>query len=277
MLACYPSGANLRARRLGGACYGTAVTTDEAVRPEAATDRAGNDPADMPTAEDVRVAFADAWGDMGPAWNVTPSVARVHGYMLVDHDTLTERDIREALGLSHRATSLALAELEDWRLVERVEDAPRDPRPGPSAAAWRVAGDRWRWFQRVAEERRAREADPLQPRLQDCLQLADEAVRASPDDAEARRLRAWIAEIQGLAALFDRALRALSRAETDEIARGFSVLARVSDETLDNLLRLFGSLPEEELAETLESLSHTSPTTARRVLKAANRIARFGR
>jgi len=245
------------------------VTTDEALRPTAS--------ADSPTAEDVRVAFADTWGDMGPAWNVTPSVARVHGYLLVDGGTLTERDIREALGLSHRAASLALAELEDWRLVERVEDTRRDPRPGPSAVAWRVMGDRWRWFQRVAEERRAREADPLQPRLEVCLGLADQAVAASPDDDEARRLRSWIAEIQGLAALFDRALRALSRAETDEIARGFSVLARVSDETLDNLLSLFGSLPEDELAETLESLSRTSPTTARRVLKAANRIARFGR
>ncbi len=101
--------------------------------------------------------------------------------------------------------------------------------------------------------------------------------RPHPRDAEARRLRTWIAEIQGLATLFDRALRTLSRADTDEIARGFSVLARVSDETLDNLLRLFGSLPEAELAETLESLARTSPTTARRVLKAANRIARLGR
>ena len=253
------------------------MTTDEAIRPEATADHPTAEPADTPTAEDVRVAFADAWGDMGPAWNVTPSVARVHGYMLVDHDTLTERDIREALGLSHRATSLALAELEDWRLVERVEDAPRDPRPGPSAAVWRVAGDRWRWFQRVAEERRAREADPLQPRLADCLQLADEAVAALPDDAEARRLQGWIAEIQGLAALFDRALRALSRAETGEIQAGFAVLARVSDETLDNLLRLFGSLPEDELAETIESVARTSPRTARRVMSAANRIARLSR
>jgi DNA-binding transcriptional regulator GbsR (MarR family) len=245
------------------------VTTDQALRHE-------SNPG-SPTAEDVRVAFADTWGDMGPAWNVTPSVARVHGYLLVDGGTLTEREIREALGLSHRATSLALAELEDWRLVERLEHVPRDPRPGPSAVAWRVAGDRWRWFQRVAEERRAREADPLQPRLRDCLQLADEAMAAAPDDDETRRLRAWIAEIQGLATLFDRALRALSRAEADEIAGGFSVLARVSDETLDNLLRLLGTLPEAELARTLESLSRTSPATARRVLKAADRIARLGR
>jgi len=245
------------------------VTTETTVRPDATID--------PPTAEDVRVAFADTWGDMGPAWNVTPSVARVHGYLLVNGGTLTERDIREALGLSHRAASLALAELEDWELVERVDDPPRDPRPGPSAVAWRVVGDRWRWLQRVAEKRRAREADPLQPRLAVCLALADQVVEASPEDGEARRLRAWLSEIQGLATLFDRALRALSRAETDEIARGFSVLARVSDETLDNLLSLFGSLPEDELAETLESLSRTSPKTARRVLKAANRIARLSR
>ncbi len=232
---------------------------------------------ESPTPEDVRVAFADTWGDMGPAWNVTPSVARVHGYLLAAGGTLTERDVREALGLSHRAASLALAELEEWHLVERVEDPRRDPRPGPSAVAWRVVGDRWRWFQRVAEERRAREADPLQPRLAVCLELADQAVDASPDDMEARRLRNWIAEIQGLATLFDRALRTLSRAEADEIAGGFAVLARVSDETLDNLLRLFGSLPEDELAETLDSISRTSPATARRVMKAANRIARLSR
>jgi DNA-binding transcriptional regulator GbsR (MarR family) len=233
--------------------------------------------AETPTPEDVRVAFADLWGDMGPAWNVTPSVARVHGYLLISGSLLTERDIREALGLSHRATSLALGELEEWRLVERVDDAPKEARPGPPAVAWRVVGDRWRWFQRVADERRAREADPLQPRLATCLELAEQVVDASPDDAEARRLRGWLAEIQGFVTLFDRALRTLSRAETDEIARGFTVLAHISDDTLDRLLRLLGSLPERELAETLEAIARTSPTTARRVMRAASRVARLGR
>jgi DNA-binding transcriptional regulator GbsR (MarR family) len=232
---------------------------------------------EAPTPEDVRVAFADLWGDMGPAWNVTPSVARVHGYLLISGTLLTERDVREALGLSHRAASLALTELEEWRLVERVDDAPKEARPGPPAVAWHVVGDRWRWFQRVADERRAREADPLQPRLATCLELAEQAVEASPDDAEARRLRGWLADIQGFVTLFDRALRTLSRAESDEIARGFTVLARISDDTLDRLLRLLGSLPEDELAATLEAVARTSPDTARRVMRAANRIARLGR
>ncbi len=248
----------------------TLVTSETAIRithPSAAS----------PTPEDVRLAFADTWGDMGPAWNVMPSVARVHGYLLAAGGVLTEREVRESLGLSHRAASLALGELEEWRLVERADDTRRPARPGPAAAAWQVVGDRWWWFQRVAEERRTREADPLQPRLAVCLRLADDVVEARPDDIEARRLRDWIAEIQGLATLFDRALRALSRADTDEIARGFSVLARVSDQTLDDLLRLFSSLPEDELAETLESIAGTSPSTARRVMRAANRIARIAR
>jgi len=236
-----------------------------------------SDEVERPTAEDVRVAFADVWGEMGPAWNVTPSVARVHGYLLAHGGVLTEREVREALGLSHRATSLALGELQEWGLVERADDPRRAARRGPSALAWRVVGDRWRWFQRVAEERRAREAAPLQPRLQACLEMADAVVAASPGDREAQNLRDWVAEIQGFARLFDRALRTLARAGSDEIARGFAVLARLPDESLDRLLGLFGSLPEEELARTLDSISRVSPATARRILTTADRLARIGR
>ena len=251
-------------------CYRARVTAPTLSAPE-------REQVEMPTAEDVRVAFADVWGEMGPAWNVTPSVARVHGYLLAHGGVLTEREVRESLGLSHRATSLALGELEEWGLVERADDPRRASRRGPSALAWRVVGDRWRWFQRVAEERRAREAAPLQPRLAACLEIADAAVEASPGDREAVRLRDWVAEIEGFVRLFDRALRTLSRADTEEIARGFAVFARLPDESLDRLLRLFGSLPEEELARTLDGISRVSPTTARRILTTADRIARLGR
>jgi DNA-binding transcriptional regulator GbsR (MarR family) len=230
-----------------------------------------------PTVDGIRLAFADAWGQMGSAWGVQPSVARVHGYILAHGGVLTEREIREPLGLSHRAASIALAEIESWGLVERVPDPRRIGRRGPSATAWRAVGDQWRWFQRVAEERKNREADPLVPRLERCLQLAEEAVRAAPDDPEVVRLRNRMTELLGLLRLFDRAVRLLARAESVEIARGFSVLARLSDESLDRLLRLFGSLPEEDLASTIDAVSRVSPTVARKVLVAANRVARLGR
>ena len=154
-----------------------------------------------------------------------------------------------------------------------------DLEAGVSAPSTRLAalaarlGARWR----RSEARRAREAAPLQPRLQACLEMADAVVEASPGDREAQVLRDWVAEIQGFARLFDRALRALARAGSDEIARGFAVLARLPDESLDRLLGLFGSLPEEELARTLDAISRVSPATARRILTTADRVARLGR
>lgn len=232
---------------------------------------------DQPTVEGIRLAFADAWGAMGGAWGVQPSVARVHGYLLANGSVLTEREIREALDLSHRATSLALAEIENWGLVERVPDPRRSGRRGPSAVAWRTVGDRWRWFQRVAEERKAREADPLMPRIEVCLALAQAAVVHAPGDADVLRLRDFMTELLGFMSLFDRAVRVLARAESSEIARGFAVLAQLSDESLDRLLNLFGSLPEDDLAATIDAISRVSPGVARKILSAANRVARLGR
>jgi hypothetical protein len=158
-----------------------------------------------------------------------------------------------------------------------VPDPNRGGRRGPSATAWRAAGDRWLWFQRIAEERKAREADPLVPRIQTCLALAQEAVRAAPGDPEVGRLRDWMTDLLGFIQLFDRAVSMLARAESTEISRGFSVLGRLSDDALDRLLRLAAALPEEELVATIDAISRVNPSTARKVLGAARTVARLGR
>src|SRR6476661_2760652 len=69
------------------------------------------------TAEAIRIELAEAWGEMGAAWGVTPAIARVQAYLMARQEPLTEREVREALGLSHRAASLALAEAESWGIV----------------------------------------------------------------------------------------------------------------------------------------------------------------
>lgn len=234
-------------------------------------------PESMARAESIRLAFADAWGQMGGAWGVQPSVARVHGYMLARPGVLTEREVREALGLSHRAASIALGETEAWGLIERVPDPRRSGRRGPNATAYTVAGDRWKWLQKVAEQRKVREADPLRPLVQRCLDLAEQAAQNAPDDPEVARLHAWLEDLLGFMRLFDRAVNLLSRAETAQIATGFSVLARMSDGSIDRLLEIFGSLPEDDLAGTLEAVSRVSPGVARKILGAAHRLARLGR
>jgi len=51
-------------------------------------------------AEQIRRGLADAWGEMGAAWGVTPAIARVQAYLMARQVPLTEREVREALGLN---------------------------------------------------------------------------------------------------------------------------------------------------------------------------------
>lgn len=228
-------------------------------------------------AEQIRIRFADAWGAMGAAWGIPPSVARVHGYILSHRRPLTEREIREALGLSHRAASLAVSECEAWGLVERVADPLRIGRRGPGAVAYTRVGDHWVWFQRIAEQRKQRETDPILPTIEAAMAEAEAVAVGAPAGSEAAELRAWLGEFMGFVRLFDRAVGLVARAGSGEIARGFAVLARLDDATLDRLLRLFGSLPDDELAATLDAISRVSPRVARRVLSAAGAAARLRR
>src|SRR5947208_6709416 len=135
-------------------------------------------------AEAIRRRLADAWGEMGAAWGVAPAVARVHAYLMTRQQPLTEREVREALGLSHRAASLALAEAGQWGIVERVPEPRRVGRRGPAGVAYSAVGDHWQWFGRVVAERKVREGDPIIAVIE---RTADETEREAaryPDDLE---------------------------------------------------------------------------------------------
>src|SRR5436305_13369369 len=118
--------------------------------------RAGSSPA-----EELRLRFAEAWGEMSAAGGVPPAIGRVHAYLMVRNEALTEREIREALGLSHRAASLALTDAEAWGIVERVSEPRRVGRRGPAGTAYVAVGDHWQWFTSVIAERKIREGDPI--------------------------------------------------------------------------------------------------------------------
>src|SRR6266516_5354799 len=133
------------------------------------------------TAESIRLDLADAWGEMGAAWGVTPAIARVQAYLMARQEPLTEREVREALGLSHRAASLALAEAESWGIVERVPEPRRVGRRGPAGAAYLAVGDHWQWFGRVVAERKVREGDPIIAVLEAKERQAAAALERAPD------------------------------------------------------------------------------------------------
>jgi len=217
-------------------------------------------------AEELRLRLANAWGDMGTAWGVAPAIARVHAYLMTRQVPLTEREVREALGLSHRAASLALAEAEAWGLIERVAEPRRVGSRGPAGTAYRAVGDHWEWFGRVISERKLREGDPVVAVLDRTLSEANEAIKAQPDDQELVALRNWLSAFLVFVRLFDRAVSLVPQVEPRTLERGLRLLGQVPDETALRLFGLLEAVDDDDVLALLESLSRLSPTNARRAV-----------
>jgi len=226
------------------------------------------------TAEAIRLELAHAWGDMGAAWGVTPAIARVHGYLMARQEPLTEREVREALGLSHRAASLALGEAEQWGIVERVPEPRRVGRRGPAGTAYVAVGDHWQWFGRVIAERKVREGDPIIEVLERTTADATEAAAAHPEDPELARLRDWLGTFLIFVRLFSRAVDLVPQLQPRELERALSLLGRVPDETVLRLVDLLSGLPDEDVLDLVEALSRLSPTAARRATKLMSGVVR---
>jgi DNA-binding transcriptional regulator GbsR (MarR family) len=226
------------------------------------------------TAESIRLELAEAWGEMGAAWGVTPAIARVQAYLMARQEPLTEREVREALGLSHRAASLALAEAESWGIVERVPEPRRVGRRGPAGTAYLAVGDHWQWFGRVIAERKIREGDPIVAVLEAKAAEAAAAADALPHDAELAALRDWLAAFLVFVRLFDRAVGLIPQIEPRELERALNLLGRVPDTTILRLFDLLSGLPDEDILELVEAVSRLSPSAARRATKLMSGVVR---
>lgn len=226
------------------------------------------------TAESIRLDLAQAWGEMGTAWGVTPAIARVQAYLMARQEPLTEREVREALGLSHRAASLALAEAESWGIVERVSEPRRVGRRGPAGTAYLAVGDHWRWFGRVIAERKVREGDPIVAVLEAKATEAAAASAADPGDRELAALHEWLSSFVVFVRLFDRAVGLVPQLEPRELERSLELLGRVPDTTILRLFDLLGKLDDADVLELVEALSRLSPVAARRATKLMSGVVR---
>jgi DNA-binding transcriptional regulator GbsR (MarR family) len=218
-------------------------------------------------AEALRLKFAEAWGEMSAAWGVAPAIGRVHAYLMVRDEPLTEREIREALGLSHRAASLALADAEEWGIVERVPEPRRVGRRGPAGTAFVAVGDHWQWFSSVIAERKIREGDPIVAVIGRTAEEAGRLAAEHPADPDLGALRDWLVSFNAFVRLFDRAVGLVPKLQPRELERGMRLLGEVSDETILRLVHLLGGLPDDDVLELIEALSRLSPTAARRATK----------
>ena len=226
------------------------------------------------SAEAIRIRLADAWGDMGAAWGVAPAIARVQAYLLARQGPLTEREVREALGLSHRAASLALAEAESWGLVERVAEPRRVGRRGPAGTAYQAVGDHWRWFGRVVAERKLREGDPIVEILEQTAAEAAAVAARRPDDRDLAQLRDWLSTFLVFVRLFDRAVGLVPRLEPRELERALRLLGEVDDDAIMRLVRLLEGLEDEDVLDLVNAVSRLSPTAARRATRLMSGVVR---
>jgi DNA-binding transcriptional regulator GbsR (MarR family) len=225
-------------------------------------------------AESIRLSLADAWGDMAAAWGVAPAIARVQVYLMSRAMPLTEREIREALGLSHRAASLALAEAIGWGIIERVPEPRRVGRRGPAGTAFVAVGDHWQWFSRVIPERKVREGDPIVIVLERTLADADAALDANPNDRELGQLRDWLSTFLIFVKLFDRAIGLVPQVEPRVLERALHLVGAVPDSTLLRLVQLVATLEDQDVIELVEAVSRLSPSAARRATRLMSGVVR---
>jgi len=220
-------------------------------------------------AEALRRSFAAAWGEIGAAWGVAPSTATVQGYLLVSDGPRSEPEVRRALGMSHRAASLALAQCEEWGLIERADASRRSGQRGPAATAWAVVDDHWEWFRRVAKARKERETDPVLPVIERCVsQARDAATRA--DDPELAELGDRFAALLDFVRRFDHGVEIFVRGDARAIEDVFEVLIRLDDLTVERLWTLVAELGPDELIRAITALSSLQPAAARRLIALAD-------
>jgi DNA-binding transcriptional regulator GbsR (MarR family) len=220
-------------------------------------------------AEVIRRDFARAWGTIGAAWGVAPSTAAVQGYFLVHGGPLSEPEVRRALGMSHRAASLALAQCEEWGLIARAEVARRSGQRGPAAGAWIIVDDHWEWFRRVAAARKQRETDPVVPVIERCASRARDAAESEPT-AEVGHLRDRLVELLDFVRRFDRGVEVFVTGDAAAIERLFVAMEQLDPGTVRRLWGLIGELKPGELAAALEALAKLPPAATRRLVAVAD-------
>ena len=175
--------------------------------------------------------------------------------------------MRRALGLSHRAASLALTQCEEWGLVVRAEAPRRSGQRGPAAVAWTVVGDHWEWFRRVAAARRERETDPVLPVIRRCVSQA-RAAGADAADLE-QRLRSLLEFVER----FDRGVEVFVQGDPAAIEHLFLGLDRLDAASVRKLWALIGGLQPDELTAALSALARLPPPAVRRLVALADSAA----
>lgn len=152
----------------------------------------------METIDEVRDAFVQLWGGLGPFWGISPTTARVYSWLLSQPEPADTDEIMDGLELSRGAVSMACRELREWHLVtpEKV--------PGSRRLAFRPATDLEKVIRNIVQIRKRREWDPLLESLSEWIPRLE----ADPS-SEAAIFRQRLESLKALISLADSILEVL--------------------------------------------------------------------
>jgi len=117
----------------------------------------------MNDTESVRKAFVQLWGSMGPFWGVSPTTARVYGWLISRKDSATADEIMEGLEMSRGAVSMSCRELRDWGLIYPERES------GTRQVSYRPEVDLEKAMRNIVQTRKRREWDPMLERLREWI------------------------------------------------------------------------------------------------------------
>ena len=151
---------------------------------------------DQPTPDELRAQatamVAEMMGELVEFWGFKASMGRVWATLYLSSSPLPADRIADITGLSAGAVSMALSDLAQWGLVERV------PVAGERRRYYQADTDVWEVIRRIVRERELRLVARAIERFAKAVEVLERAKAADPDNAE---LDMVIQRVRGLLAL----------------------------------------------------------------------------
>ncbi len=118
--------------------------------------------------------FIRTWGQMGPSWGISRTMAEVHAMLYIVGQPLNTDEVMERLSISRGNASMSLRALVEWGLVTRVH------KRGDRKEYFEADRDAWSMARTIIRERLRREILPLLTTLYEIRDETGERVAEAP-------------------------------------------------------------------------------------------------
>ena len=149
---------------------------------------------------------AETMGELMAFWGFKASMGRIWTLLYLSPEPLPADEIATRTQLSAGAVSMALAELQQWGIVDRAVQA------GERKRHFKAETDVWGIVRRIVRARELRLVGRSVQRFAEAVDLLEENLRAHPDDAEAAFMVTRLRGLLGLARIGYRLVESFAEA-----------------------------------------------------------------